>query len=137
MEFNRCDFPGKILFSAVESLEMDGVLVLGIVLPFKAKVYIGKRFIELGKPAWRAPSDPLHLAPIPTWAKTIGTPFEIDLVRIIEYIKSRHSNLRLRSWTKLPYVSSGDARRTHYTIDMALIVFSLDEESRISSKTAP
>ena len=116
---------------------MDGVLVLGIVLPFKAKVYIGKRFIELGKPAWRAPSDPLHLAPIPTWAKTIGPPFEIDLVRIIEYIKSHHSNLRLRSWTKLPYVSSGDTRRTHYTIDMALIIFSLDEESRISSKTAP
>ena len=123
---DRCDFPSKILSTAVQKLEKDGVLLLGVVLPFNAKVYQGKRFIKLGHPAWRAPFDPLHLAPIPTRAKTIGTPFQIDLVRVIENVLSHHPNLRLRSWTKLPYVSSGDVRRTHYTIDMALMVFSLD-----------
>jgi hypothetical protein len=31
----------------------------------------------------------------------------------------------LAGWTKLPYVSSGDTVYTHYTVEMALVVFRL------------
>ena len=66
-----------------------------------------------------------------------NTPFEVDLVRVLENIALHHPNLHLRSWTKLPYVSSGDVRRTHYTIDMALMVFSLNESSAMLAHGMP
>ena len=123
---DRCDMPHEILSAAIHKLETDGIIMLAIVLPFKAKVYIQKRFIKWGKPASRKPYKPLKLQPKPSYIKGQNSnTFEIALIRFVETILLHHPNLELKSWTRMPYVSSGDTHFTHYTIDMAFMVFSL------------
>ena len=122
---DRCDIPHEILSAAIHKLETDGIIMLA-VLPFKAKVYIQKRFIKWGKPASRKPYKPLKLQAKPSYIKGQNSnTFEIALIRFVETILLHHPNLELKSWTRMPYVSSGDTHFTHYTIDMAFMVFSL------------
>ena len=119
---DRCDSPHDLLSLTIQKLTKNGILIIGTVLPFRGKVYVGKRWTKWGRTASRQPTSPFDVRVVPTG---IAGTFEDRLVMFLDAIYRHHPTLKLRQWTKLPYVSSGDTYYTHYTIDMALMVFQI------------
>jgi SAM-dependent methyltransferase len=117
---DRCDDPHGLLAATIERLRPGGVLLLAIVLPFRPLVYYGRVGAGWGSPASRQPRRPLDVKMPPHRG-----PFELQAASVMEAVLRRHPHLTLAGWTKLPYVSSGDTVYTHYTVDMALMVFQL------------
>ena len=52
--------------------------------------------------------------------------FEVNAAKFFEAILRLQPQLELVKWARLPYVSSGDLKRTHYTLDMAVTVLKLN-----------
>ena len=114
---DRCDDPISLLDLAVNALEPGGALVIGIVLPFYGKVYEGKVGSKWGRANWRLPRSRLNV--------NIESSFELGLASFVDKILNLQPQLKMKKWTRVPYVSSGDTRRTFYTIDMALMIFEM------------
>jgi len=55
------------------------------------------------------------------------------VARFFEAISRLQPQLEIVRWTRLPYVSSGDSKRTHYTLDMAVAVLKLHTENDSSN----
>ena len=119
---DRSDNPHDLLTLTIQKLKKNGILIIGTVLPFRGKVYVGKRWTKWGRTASRQPTSPFDVRVVPTG---IAGTFEDRLVMFLDAIHRHHPTLKLRQWTKLPYVSSGDTYYTYYTIDMALMVFQI------------
>ena len=119
---DRCDEPGQLLDTAVRMVEPGGLLLLATVLPFSGHVYEGRFLMPWGRIASRHPRSPLAIHRRVDAATNKKQPsFEASAAVYLEAILRRHPQLELEGWTRLPYVSSGDGRRTHYTLDMALM----------------
>ena len=127
---DRCDAPHRLLTATIHHLQTNGTLVIATVLPFKGKVYMGKRGMPWRTVASRPPAEPFGVPSLPPNAS-----FEQRLVNFVDTLKRHHPRLHLRAWTKLPYVSSGDMQYTHYTIDMSLMVFRVSEAPTKDSTT--
>ena len=120
---DRCDEPAALLDAAVRRVAPGGLLLLAAVLPFRASVYEGRVGTPYGRPATRKPRAPLALHPA---AEGDAAPaFEPSAAVFLEAILRRHPRLELVRWTRLPYVSSGDLRLTHHTLDMAAMALRL------------
>ena len=121
---DRCDNPKALLEGAISSLQPGGHLLLSIVLPFSGRVFQGKLFHPWKRARSRKPLFPLQLLSgldIPNEKS-----FEINAAKFFGAILRLQPQLELVKWTRLPYVSSGDLKRTHYTLDMAVAVLKLN-----------
>lgn len=126
---DRSDDPQFLIESAYERLHPDGFFLVATVLPFCGSVYQGRR----GKRSnMRAPRTPLRVHPAATCRN--ATSFEIAAAAFVaEAFASRL--MKVLAWTRLPYLSSGDTKRTHYKLDMA--VFVLQRQSISPTNEAP
>eukprot|EP00466_Bigelowiella_natans_P019520 jgi/Bigna1/82054/fgenesh1_pg.87_\ len=118
---DRCDEPVALLNKALGMLAPGGLLFIATVLPFNAIVHEGQLGSKWGKSSWRLPRSPITFRSILIRSKKSA--FEIKLAIFLEAIHRHHPHLDLMSWTRLPYVSSGDTVRTHFALDSALMVF--------------
>jgi SAM-dependent methyltransferase len=126
---DRCDDPHHLLDFAVRALSPHGTLVLATVLPFQAAVFEGKVGSKWGKGSKRRPTDPFKME------VASSKSFETNAVSFLDTINREHPQLELVTWSRLPYVSSGDHIKTHYVLDMALMVFRVDPS--IAAPTPP
>ena len=116
---DRCDDPAAVLDAALAALEPGGLLLVATVLPFSALVHEGRVGSTWGVAASRKPRRPLAMhAPA---SRKGGVAFESGAAAFLEALTRRHPTLALERWTRLPYVSTGDLRKTHYTLDVALL----------------
>ncbi|KAK3262218.1 hypothetical protein CYMTET_28913 [Cymbomonas tetramitiformis] len=120
---DRCDEPGALVDAAVHALQPGGLLLVATVLPFRAKVYEGRLGSRWGVASSRPPRSPLALAPL---LPGVRPTFELRAARFLEAILRRQPALQLLTWTRLPYVCSGDTKSTHYTLDTAVLALRLD-----------
>ncbi|CAK0831800.1 unnamed protein product, partial [Prorocentrum cordatum] len=129
---DRSDDPQSLIEAAYERLQPDGVLLVAIVLPFCGEVYQGRKGRRSNK---RAPRVPLRVHPAATCRSAAS--FEAAAAAFVaEAFASRP--LRVLAWTRLPYLCggcSGDTKRTHYELDMA--VFVLQRQSGSPTSSAP
>jgi len=121
---DRCDNPKALLESAISSLQPGGHLLLSIVLPFSGRVYEGKLFHPWKRARSRKPLFPLQL--LSDFDIPNEKSFEVNAAMFFEAILRLQPQLELVKWTRLPYVSSGDLKRTHYPLDMAVAVLKLN-----------
>ena len=122
---DRCDNPRELLESAINVLKPGGHLIMSIVLPFNGRVYEGK-LLHTWKKAWsRYPKFPLSLLSTDNVDVQTKKTFEFSVARFFEAISRLQPQLEIVRWTRLPYVSSGDSKKTHYTLDMAVAVLKL------------
>ena len=130
---DRCDDPGGLLDAAAAAAP-GGLLLVATVLPFKGFVHEGKRWSAWGKASTRSPRKPLkvadqvHVKPegrmIDLQSKApAAKKFEAGAAAFVDALVDRRPDLELQSWTRLPYVSSGDSKKSHYTLDVALLAF--------------
>ncbi|KAH8091191.1 hypothetical protein JL720_6078 [Aureococcus anophagefferens] len=130
---DRCDDPGGLLDAAAAAAP-GGLLLVATVLPFKGFVHEGKRWSAWGKASTRSPRKPLkvadqvHVKPegrmIDLQSKApAAKKFEAGAAAFVDALVDRRPDLELQSWTRLPYVSSGDSKKSHYTLDVALMAF--------------
>ena len=120
---DRSDDPGQLLDAVVGMLEPGGVLLLATVLPFHAKVHEGRVGSKWARRTARKPRSPLALEAVKQGS------FESQVAAFLGAILHCHPRLELVRWTRLPYVSSGDPVKTHYALDMAVMVFRLRRAS--------
>ena len=119
---DRCDDPLRLLGTAARAVRPGGLLVVATVLPFCASVYFG----AVGRTrARRVPRKPLQL-PVPYRCGT-RRPFEEQAAAFVAATVARWPALKVVAWTRVPYLSSGDARRTWYTLDNAVFVMRVGE----------
>jgi hypothetical protein len=117
---DRCDDPSALLDATVSMVEPGGIVLLATVLPFRALVHEGKIGSKWGTAHRRKPHKPLKL---PDRSGPFSGTFEAKAVSFLEGIKRQQPRLALERWTRLPYVSTGDTIRTHFTLDIALMAF--------------
>ncbi len=119
---DRADDPAALLSATLDRVADGGLLVVAIVLPFKAKVHVGRVGTRWGTVSSRRPRAPLPLAR--RTGAAAAAPFEAGATLFLEALQRLHpGRLSLVRWTRLPYVSSGDVVRTHYSIRMAAMTF--------------
>ncbi|KAH8068055.1 hypothetical protein JL721_7004 [Aureococcus anophagefferens] len=128
---DRCDDPGGLLDAAAAAAP-GGLLLVATVLPFKGVVHEGKRWSAWGKANTRSPRKPLEVADqvhvkgrmIDLESKApAAKKFEAAAAAFVDALVDRRPDLELQAWTRLPYVSSGDSKKSHYTLDVALMAF--------------
>ncbi|GMH90218.1 hypothetical protein TrST_g12946 [Triparma strigata] len=113
---DRTDDPHGLLRSAIGAVDAGGgTILMAAVLPFQGIVH-GKFGSK------RRPFNGLKIR-----GSSRSASFELGFFRFIEAIASEHPELELVSWSRLPYLSSGDTRRTHYTLDMAVMAWRVKE----------
>lgn len=132
---DRCDEPLSLLDAAIELLQPSGLLLVGITLPFASVVYEGRVGTEWGKASHRSPRSPLHLHVAARKQRRASPSFELSAAAFIAALLPRDSGIKIEAWTRLPYVSSGDTKRTHYVKDMALFALSLPADVRLPSRS--
>lgn len=114
---DRCDDPRALLSRAVSALPVNGILVVATVVPYCDHIYEGKRgHVD----AHRPPARPLT---IPSAAKCGKRPpaFE-EAAAAFASTAFAGLPLRLASWTRVPYLCSGNHARTHFVLDNAIFV---------------
>lgn len=123
---DRCDDPVGLLSAAVDRLGSGGQLLLATVVPFRGKVHEGRLLSKWGKAAGRRPRHPLALDDTADKGDA-SDKFESRLSAFLEAVLRSRPELELVRWTRLPYVSSGDVKRTHYTMNSALMVLRINK----------
>ena len=109
---DRCDKPLDLLRSMRDKLAPNGagILLLGVVLPFKPFVEKGSRRLM--------PSQSIKLH---------GKTWEAHLDCLV-----RHTlmplGFRLRSFCRAPYLCEGDLWKPHYVLDDCVLVLSADDQ---------
>ena len=78
-------------------------------------VHEGRFLSPYGKAQSRRAKRPLQVKPART--------FEAGAINFVNSVQAARPGLQLESWTRLPYVSSGDTGRTHYVLDQAVFAF--------------
>ena len=116
---DRTDAPRDLLRDVVVGrLAPSGLLVIATPLPFCDKVWEG----ALGKfRASRRPKLPLRLPEVLRCGKGVSGPFELAAAGFLAAALGG-LGLEVVSWTRLPYLSSGDAKYTHYAFNSAVFV---------------
>ena len=79
----------------------------------------------------RGSLKPLQL-PVPYRCGT-RRPFEEQAAAFVAATVARWPALKVVAWTRVPYLSSGDARRTWYTLDNAVFVMRVGEMTEVAS----
>ena len=110
---DRCDDPRALLGLATRATHPNGVLVVATVVPFCGGVHEG---VKGRMSASRPPKRPLRL---PSDVGCKAQPAATFERRIAAFVASAFAGLPLElvSWTRVPYLSSGDLARTHYVLD--------------------
>lgn len=121
---DRCDDPAALLRAAASRVAPGGLLLIGVALPFRTLVHEGRFGSTWGVGHSRPPRHPLRVSP-PSSSDPV--PFEAWVAALVETVRALQPGLELDSWTRLPYVSSGDTAHTHYLLDTALITFRVPE----------
>ena len=122
---DRCDDPTFLLDASVHRVAPGGLLLLATVLPFGGHVHEGFVGSRWGRVASRRPKAPLALhEPLPKHSEHA---FESGAACFLDAVLSKQPRLKLAGWSKLPYVSSGDTWRTHYTLDIAVMALRVGE----------
>ncbi|XP_047503657.1 protein-L-histidine N-pros-methyltransferase isoform X2 [Pieris napi] len=100
---DRCMRPRTMLQQAREALTPDGLLLLALVLPYKAYV--------------EATSDhkPEERLPI------TGITFEEQVSSFVEFM--RGLGWEIASWSRVPYLCEGDFAQAYYWLDDSIYVF--------------
>ena len=104
---DRCDNPIDIIETIKKALKPDGLLLLGLVLPFNP-------FVEIRKS--REPKQSLDIS---------GAEFADQVESVVAILQNFGFNLL--SWTRVPYLCEGDALHSIYILDDAVFVFKLQE----------
>lgn len=101
---DRCLLPLSLVRNCRDALASKGRLVLGVPLPYSPHVYLGPRAVE--------PLEDLDID-APDWETSATLLYR----RVLEPL-----GLCVERWTRLPYLSGGDARQTAYELDTAVWV---------------
>ena len=134
---DRCDEPRSVLADASSRLSQsaDSLLFVAVVLPFCSKVYEGKTGHLYHS---RPPRDPLRL-PWRFRCRTgpafglVGSPSFGEHAAAFAAAAFDSLPLRVVSWTRLPYLSTGDLHASHYYLPCALFV--LQHTGRMANRT--
>jgi hypothetical protein len=101
---DRCARPRTLLARLTDALAPEGRLVLATPFPFRPFVYDG--------PVAQAPREKLDLAR-DSWEASVSALVET----VIEPL-----GLEVTSFSRVPYLSGGDAARPFYVLDDAVVV---------------
>jgi len=101
---DRADNPLTILRTIKDSLKPQGLVIVGLVLPFKP-------FVEANPPGHR-PSQLLEIS-----GQNKGQQLE-TAVQVIEAV-----GLELTAWSRVPYLCEGDLNRPIYHLDDYVMIF--------------
>ena len=112
---DRCDEPGALLNLVADRVADGGLILIASVLPYSPMVHEGRWLSPYGKAQSRRAKRPLQVKPART--------FEAGAINFVNSVQAARPGLQLESWTRLPYVSSGDTGRTHYVLDQAVFAF--------------
>mmetsp|Transcript_5471 Transcript_5471/g.13781 ORF Transcript_5471/g.13781 Transcript_5471/m.13781 type:complete len:602 (-) Transcript_5471:23-1828(-) len=112
---DRCDEPGALLNLVADRVADGGLVLVASVLPYSPMVHEGRFLSPYGKAQSRRAKRPLQVKPART--------FEQGAINFVQSVQAARPGLELESWTRLPYVSSGDTGRTHYVLDQAVFAF--------------
>ena len=112
---DRCDEPGGLLNLVADRVADGGLVLIASVLPYSPMVHEGRFLSPYGKAQSRRAKRPLQVKPART--------FEQGAINFVKSVQAARPGLELESWTRLPYVSSGDTGRTHYVLDQAVFAF--------------
>ena len=124
---DRCDEPAELLNSTLNLLSPDGILLIASVLPFTSFVHEGRKGVKWGKPGKRRPKSPLAL---PSFPGNQG--FERQaaalLAGITMSLQEHGRKFEVGAWARLPYLSSGNFKKTHFVLDMSLMALRVKSE---------
>eukprot|EP00946_MAST-07B_sp_MAST-7B-sp1_P005158 g5158.t1 len=127
---DRVDDPAGLIDITLEHLEPGGVLVIAIVLPYWPGVHEGKIGSQWGRARKRKVKRPLQIED-----RGYTTSFEEHTSIFVDEVLRLQPQLKLERWTRLPYLSSGDTGKTHYSINMALMAFRAPGTSDSAART--
>ena len=111
---DRCDDPRDLLRSAIRRLKPGGRFLLATVIPFCGAVF-GARGRK------RAPKQPLVGQDGTDLCKRRASTFEAGVAAFVAAL-FEPEGLEVAAWTRVPYLSSGDTVKTHYSLDNAIFL---------------
>jgi SAM-dependent methyltransferase len=131
---DSCDDPKGLLRGATSLLAPNGLVLLESVLPFCPRVYKGKwNRVD----AFRPPNTPLNISKaFRCRGVKHGTNVRLFEVAAAGFVAAAMDglNLELVAWTRLPYISSGNAVRSHVVLDSALFVLRVRDSDGETAK---
>jgi len=120
---DRTEDPHSLLESTIDAMAPGGTLLVATVLPFSGLVE--------GKSGSKSrPKKKLKIG------YSQSPSFEISALLFVEALFREHPSLELVNWARAPYLSSGNTKKTHFVLDMALISFRVQKSARVK-KTKP
>ena len=128
---DRVDDPAGLLRSAASRLDpAGGLLVCAVVLPFRGSV-------QLPGDRRRPPRRPLQLRRASGHTRGFGRAAAAFVDAALEALRQGgggaeggRRDASLLAWTRLPYLSSSDVGRTHYSLDDAVFVLRVGGEAK-------
>eukprot|EP00931_Biecheleriopsis_adriatica_P063786 TRINITY_DN38696_c0_g1_i1.p1 TRINITY_DN38696_c0_g1~~TRINITY_DN38696_c0_g1_i1.p1 ORF type:complete len:487 (-),score=73.62 TRINITY_DN38696_c0_g1_i1:6-1394(-) len=115
---DRCDSPDSLLETSLRHVSPGGLLLVAIVLPFCDMVKEGQRGQVA---AGRAPHNPLRIYKKAKCNAKPPASFELAAAAFVAAAVHAHS-LEVLSWTRLPYLASGDRKHQWFSLDSALFL---------------
>ena len=112
----------------IKRLKPGGLLLVATVLPFCGMVHEGKVGRINHK---RAPLEPFPLHPAAVCGANPS--FAQGAAAFLATARANRKELEMLAWTRLPYLSSGDQKKTHYSINSALFVLRYGEEVKAAA----
>ena len=101
---DRCLLPRALLRQCRNAVTPDGRLLLSVPLPYLPHAYRGGRAV-----------DPTEALDVYSTSWELGAGLMVE--RVLEPL-----GLAVERWTRVPYLSGGDARRSLYVLDAAIWV---------------
>jgi SAM-dependent methyltransferase len=98
--------PVRLFSDAVDALKPGGFLILGLVLPYRPKLSFGVEPLAGLSQGLNASAE--HAA------------FEVNFVELLTFLSAYP--LRLRKWTRVPYLSCGDHQAAIYAYNDAFLI---------------
>jgi SAM-dependent methyltransferase len=99
---DRCPLPLSLIRRCRDALRQDGRLVVSVPLPYRPHVYVGPRALE--------PLEDLDIT-APDWESSAVLLYRRVLAPL---------GLKVERFTRLPYLSGGDAQRAVYELDASV-----------------